>query len=241
MLDAKRYNTVIKEIIEESPTTKIFRLWFPEISEFTFKAGQFVMVWDEEFKNEKGIPIKRAYSITSSPSEKRFIELCVKKSGNMALSDRFMNYKIGKAIGVEGPFGKFIIPDNIKNAMFIAGGTGIAPLICMIRDLQSNKFKGKIYLLYSFKCPEEFLYKEEITKLETHDNANVLLFVTENMASEWKGNIGRINFETLKKQINHDDMDFFICGPFDFVSSITRDLENLNFKSEKVHKEAWQS
>lgn len=240
-MQAEKYDVIVSEIIEINENTKLFRLWFPEIKKFNFKPGQFLMVWDEKFNEHKGNKIRRAYSISSNPEEKNYLELCIKKTGSNGLSDKFMSYKKGQKLKIEGPFGNFVIKKDTKNALFFAGGTGIAPLMSMIKHLDSIKFSGNVDLFFSFKKPEDFLYKDYITSLQLKNKKfEPFLFVTDPIVKDWEGDIGRINIESIKKYTKNLDYDVYICGPFAFVSAIVKDLQSVGISKDKIHKEAWQ-
>ena len=118
------FTSALIDVIDLSSNTKHFTFEVPK--DFTFLAGQFVMVG---VIGDDGKPIRRAFSIASSPSSfNGKIELCVKILHDGRLSTRLARLKLGDTVSMQGPYGKFVLQDSSKEKLFLAAGTGIAPL-----------------------------------------------------------------------------------------------------------------
>src|SRR3989344_9589139 len=163
-----QFKSKILEIIEEAPEVKTFVLECPQ--DFTFIAGQFVML---SFPGEK---LAKAYSIASSPKKKRTIELTIKieqypeEELPKHLTPRLGESATGDELVIKGPYGKFTL-DETKDALcFLAAGTGIAPLMSMIRYCMDKHLRKQITLINSNRTPEHIIYKEELAAIKNKIN-----------------------------------------------------------------------
>lgn len=236
MLQIKKLETKITEIIEASPRVKIFRISVPE--DFTFSAGQFVMVSVPGFNNEKGLPIARSYSIASSPLTKGHVEICLSRVVNGKLSNRLHSLSPGDAVNVTGPYGLFGLKEPVADGTtFIAAGTGIAPLISMIRTLYLRNFSGEIRLFYGARTPEEFLYREELESYSQKNNLKLLLAASDPNV-EWDGEKGLIT-DAAAKEIKCGEFPIYVCGPPLMVTDAARKLKGIGFRDDQIKKEQW--
>ena len=219
----------ITDIIDEAEDTKTIR--FGTKSDFVFKAGQFITIT----KVIDGEEITRAYTISSSPTQTSFIDITFRVYWKGKLTPYLYNLKKGDKLQIDGPFGDFYLTDNEKNMTFIAGGTGIAPFISMLRYLNDNKMKPKISLLYSCRKKEDIIFGEELENLAKELNINYYLTLTRD--ETWNGHKGRINRAVLEKQ----DLSskFFLCGPEAMTNDIKKELLNLNVPNDKIITEEW--
>ena len=145
------------------------------------------MVGHPELKGDTGLLIERAFSITSSPHQKNHLELCVKILDQGKFSDICKSLKIGDALTLKGPFGKFTLEQR-KPYVFFAGGTGIAPIMAMLRNFAHQQFPEQTTLFFTFRDPLDYLYKRELEKMEkTYKNFTLLPTCTAQLPSSWEG------------------------------------------------------
>ncbi|MCE9625200.1 MAG: FAD-dependent oxidoreductase, partial [Deltaproteobacteria bacterium] len=138
------YNAHLVQIDEMTPTVRNFHFEFPEKPRFDYRPGQFVMV---EVPRE-GKNVRKPYSIASPPDWPGKIELCIKKVEGGYVSSYFFDLKPGYIMPMEGPLGVFKLKDPLpEHLIFVATGTGIAPLRAMIHPLLKNGHAGKITLI----------------------------------------------------------------------------------------------
>ena len=236
----KEYNAVIKEIIQEAPSVKLFRLTFSELEQFNYLPGQFVMAGCSELKGETGLLIERAFSIASSPHQKDHLELCIKILEQGKFSDICRSLKKGDALTLKGPFGKFIIEAR-KPYVFFAGGTGIAPIMSMLRNFAHQQFPEKAVLFFTFRYPQDYLYKKELEKMaKTYKNFILIPTCTSQMISPWEGMKGRFTIEHIRENVSDPAKKYYaICGNNDFAQSIRSYLAELSVPKENIKTEAW--
>ena len=236
MLKIKKLETKITGIAEASPRVKTFRISVPE--DFTFTAGQFVMVSVPGFNNEKGLPIARSYSIASSPLTKGYVEICLSRVANGKLSNKLHSLSEGDPVNVTGPYGVFSLREPVpEGTAFIAAGTGIAPLISMIRTLYLQNFSGEFRLFYGARNPQEFLYREELESYSREKNMKLLLVASDPNA-EWDGEKGVIT-DAAFRRIKSGEFPVYVCGPPRMVAEATQKLKGIGFREDQIKREQW--
>ena len=227
----QEYIATVKEIIPLSNTAKAIKLKFNKNPQFL--PGQFLMF---EFNINNKLE-KRAFSISSTPNEK-LIEITVKKNTNPLVSQYIIeNLKIGDKIKTSEARGRFILDEN-KNAVFLAAGSGIAPIMSMIRYLKQKNSKNKAHLIYSNKSEEEILWKNEIEYISKEYKNFSHVFTLTNPNKQWRGKEGRITEDLFKNYISENTI-FYICGPLEFVRSLYKNLLDLQVDKDNIKLEVY--
>lgn len=223
----KEYILKISKIIGQTPSVKAFRLGLTSDMRIDFYPGQFFMV---SFVGSE-IKTSRAYSIASSPANKKYIEIALNNAGDFAA--RLFSMKEGDLLKFKGPYGKFYFNEEIKNNLvLIAGGTGIAPLMSIIRYCNDKRLSSKIKLFYSVKTPSDIIYKKELDEIKkSNKNFEYIATITREGSNSWHGRKGRIDSGFLKENIgNIKENTYYSCGPNEFVHHIRAMLINLGVK-----------
>ncbi|MDP4012301.1 MAG: FAD-dependent oxidoreductase [Candidatus Nanoarchaeia archaeon] len=237
----QKYKTKVIEIREDTHNTRVFKVVFDGIENFNFIAGQFVMMWKEDFKNEQGYEIKRAYSIASSPDQKGYLEFCIKKE--RVFSSMIMNMEVGTELWIEGPHGKFILDNKHrdKDIVFFAGGSGISSVMSLMRALKYEKSKQNIYLFYGFREAKDFIFKNElITYPNKFENFNFVPCVTSGQDPGLPFESKRVNLELIKKYlVSPENKKVFIVGSGPYVVDVRKMCKEFGFKSEDIHVEVY--
>lgn len=225
----EKKNYIIKEI-KKIGDIKIFRIEPEDGKNIEFKAGQFAKII------KPGTTEFRPYSIASSPG-RNFLEFAIRMIGG-----KFTSYldalKEGAGVEVEGPLGHFYYREE-KKCIFVAAGTGIAPIISMLRYAKEKNIKGEFYLFYSNKTKDEIVYFEELKKMGDEEKVKVIFTCTREEASGFES--GRINEGMLRKYLPKELSEFkvFMCGRMDMVLSLKEVFEKLGVKKENVKFEGW--
>lgn len=234
----KEFVSKIIGIINETPAVKSFRVEMPKDTEINFYPGQFFMV---SFPDNAEIKTARAYSISSSPMQKSYLEIALNKVG--PFTTEMFKLEEGGLLKFKGPYGKFHFSEDMKNDLvLIAGGTGITPLISIIRFCTHKKLQNNITFFYSVKNPEEIIFHEAIKELK-EQNPHFKYFITITRPEEqhkWQGRKGRIDFDLLKDEIqNPADKIYFLCGSKEFVDNIISMIQSLEVKREQIRTDVW--
>jgi glycine betaine catabolism B len=222
----------IIEIIQEIPDVKTFRLKL--VKPFAFLPGQFIFV-HMTLNNEK---LKRAYSIASSPLDKEFIEITIKKQTPGTFSVYMVDSaKEGDLLEISGPFGKFNYQDTLKEVVFIAGGVGVAPFRGIIRYILQKKLPTKVTLLYSTRTRNEIIYRNELDSINSH---NIKIKYTLTRDETWDGHKGRIDEAFILENLNNaKDKIYFLCGPLEFIRSTVDILITMGVDNTSIKRDVW--
>jgi len=222
----KKYS--IDEITPLKDSVKLFRIVPDDKKNMGFKPGQFVKLCDVEER------VYRPYSIASSPDEE-YLEFAVKMVGG-----QFTSYldglRVGDALLVDGPFGDFTFEGQEK-CVFIAGGTGIAPLMSIIRYIEEKNVKGDFTLFFSCKHTKDILFRDELEKLE---NVKAVFTLTREEPEDWKGEKGRVCEEMINKYVKDvEKQHWYVCGPLAMCLNLRKRIVGMGGKDEKIKIEGW--
>ena len=226
----------LREVVPVTPRARIVRLGLDGV-EFDYKAGLAVLV---------GIPgqSKRPYSIAAPPEETRrndCIELLVGGVSDNGTVGTHLPLETGREVEIEGAVGSFTFPDDPpeRRFVFIAGGTGIAPLRAMLR--RALTLRGhRIGLFYSARTPDEFAYEAELRLLATTGRMEMRQTVTRPVDDAWSGSRGRFGRDELRALVHVPEGTLcFICGPLAFVAEMRGHLAELGVERSGIRVEEW--
>ena len=227
----------IKEAIPATPRAHIIRLDLQGQS-FPYQAGQAA------FLQPQGAEKRRPYSMASAPEETArygLIEFLVQTGTDPASGLTPNLIQPGTPVAVEGPLGSFTFPahPSERQFVFIAGGTGIAPLRSMLWHALLAERHRKIGLIYSVRSPEEFAYMQEFQRLEDEGRLDFRHTVTRAATEGWTGRQGRIDSSHLEGLIAPGETLCFLCGPPALVGEIPPQLKQLGVRDEQIRLEQW--
>src|SRR3989344_568162 len=188
---------------------------------YNFKSGNFV-----ELSIEKNGAYK-CYSVVSTPQEKGIIEVGVKLYKDGALSPKIFKLKKNNKLLMRGPTGAYFVWELSKrDTVLIAGGSGICPMISILR--QYNPGLAKMYLLFSTKQGSVY-YEDELNRLCSEKNINYVLIQT--------GKNGRVNKKIIHGRFGNligKNTDFFVAGPTGFVQDISLWLREMGVEESNL-------
>lgn len=207
--------------------------------EFRFTQGQNITI------KTNLDDVRRSYSICSSPLEND-LRVAVKKVANGVFST-FATEKLkkGDSLDVMQPTGTFfteVKPSNRKDYVFFAAGSGITPVISIIKTILLTENHSKVTLVYGNKNMASIIFKEEIEGLkDKHLQRFRVYYILSRERTESDFNYGRIDVAKcnhLSKLINIEAIDdFFICGPEQMIFTVKDFLGGWGVKADKIHFE----
>jgi ferredoxin-NADP reductase len=230
-----RLSLSVREVVQATPRARIVRLELGDRS-FDYTAGQAVLV---------GMPAsqkRRAYSIASAPEEvsrEGWFELLVGVDSEESPESDLVLEPRG-TLEIEGPVGTFTFPEDPKEQrfVFIAGGTGIAPLRAMLRHALTIPHKD-IGLYYSARTPDEFAYESELQALARSRQIELRQTVTRSTGADWRGARGRIGRHALEELVHDTETLCFVCGPRALVEDVPKLLGELGIQRDRIRVEEW--
>jgi NAD(P)H-flavin reductase len=225
----------IRDVLPATPRARILRV---DLNTHTFEytAGQAVRIATHGWEK------RRPYSISSAPEDakqSRSIELLVGVDA-IGSAGPHLTLEPGTLVDVEGPLGTFTFPPHPAEPrfIFIAGGTGIAPLRAMLRHALAIPHRA-IGLFYSARTPDEFAYEGELRTLAETGQIELRQTVTRSTGDDWNGARGRIGRSALAELVHGPDTLCFICGPPALVDEMPTLLEELGVPRFRIRLEEW--
>jgi ferredoxin-NADP reductase len=231
----------VARIFEETPDVKTFRFTPPEGGPlpFSYLPGQFLSLTVRQ--NDK--PVRRSYTIASSPSRRDCVEITVKRVEQGVVSGYLHDQvKEGDRLEVSAPFGSFTFTGKEAGSIvLIGGGVGITPLMTVIRNLTDHCWPGDVFLLYSCRTPRDFIFREELDYLQhRYANLHVVVSMTRAAGTEWKGPTGRLTKELIAQAVpNIASRRVHLCGPPPLMEAVQAILAELGVPKEQVKTESF--
>ena len=229
-------------IVGETPTVETFRL-VPVAGDrlpFDFLPGQFLQV---EVEPEPGKPVRRSYTIASSPTQRGFVEITVKREEHGIVSCYLHDHvKVGDEVRVTGPFGSFTFTGSEADTIvLIAGGVGITPMMSVLRYLTDTAWPGEIFFLYGARSTAEFVFRDEIERLERrHPKLHVLATMQRSPGTVWLGPEGVLTKELVQGAVpDIAGRHIHLCGPPPMMAGVKGFLEELGVPAGRIHTEAF--
>ena len=233
----------IRNLTEDSVNIEI-DLSSVDTDTFKFKSGQYITI-EQKINDEM---VRRSYSISSSPESG--IEIGVKLVQNGKMSTFLIsNLNQGDTLNIMPPSGKFFIDIDTKNSNHYVGicaGSGITPIMSMIKNVLNNEPSSTFTLIYGNRTLSSTMYSEEIDLFKENYNERFSLY---NFYSKEKidgSSNGRISGELLKdlfdKNIHLKNANLFlICGPGDMIENVSEFLELIEIESSKIKFELFSA
>ena len=226
-----------RTVVRATPRTRLLTLALNNDS-FAFTAGQAV------YAGLADGSVRRPYSIASSPIatlEAGALQLLVQIDDHSAPDPHLERVTAGTRVSVEGPFGSFGLPLPVSepHVMFVAGGTGIAPLRSMLGELLARQPDLRPTLLYSARSGQEFAFREELEAMADSGRLDLQLTVTRDRESTWSGMRGRFEGRHLRSALKTADTRCLVCGPPGLVTDTVAFLKAAGVAEERIGWEAF--
>jgi ferredoxin-NADP reductase len=231
----------VGRVFQEAPGVKTFRLLNPlgGVLPISYLPGQFITVAVQM----GGRPVKRSYTIASSPTQHDYLEITVKHKEDGEISG-FLHNRVqeGDLLEFSGPSGAFTFTGReCKCILLIGGGVGITPLMSVLRFLTDRSWPGDIYLLYCCRKPEDIIFREELEYLQRrHRNVHVVITISQPEGTGWMGATGRITKELITQSVPDLASRYVhVCGPVPLMEGVKKILGELGVPKERIKTEAF--
>lgn len=223
---------VVRTLTAETQGVVTVRLDAPLV----FKPGQAVAV---TLPGDK----KRFFSISSSPTEGRFLDLTIQYQEGHPLAAALKSLKRGDEIELEGPHGGvFGLPAPIPPVLiFIAAGIGIAPFRSLVKSLLDGQTESALWLFHAVRHSHELIFKSAFAEWSgAKKNFHYVPSITNDQDGDWKNEIQRIVETMALKRIAPAGAFFLLCGAPDFVKDMDAHLKGpLGVDPTRIRKEQW--
>jgi ferredoxin-NADP reductase len=227
----------VVEVVPETPRTKSLVLDVPDWE--GHKAGQHV---DVRLTAPDGYQAQRSYSIASAPEDERLV-LTVERLDEGEVSPYLTDVLMaGDKLELRGPIGGYFTWEAQDGGplLLVGGGSGVVPLMAMIRHRAAARSEVPARLLYSSRSYEEIIYRKELENLTARDSSlEVIHTLTRTKPEGWSGYDRRIDAEMLAEVAWPPDESplAFVCGPTPFVEAVGSALVGLGHGPARVKTE----
>jgi len=227
----------VVELLDETPRVRSVVLDIPHWP--GHRAGQHV---DVRLTAEDGYQAQRSYSIASAPEDRRLV-LTVERLPDGEVSSYLVGeLRPGDSLELRGPIGEYFVWEARMGGplLLVAGGSGIVPLMAMLRHREASRAAVGARLVYSSRSWEEIIYREELERLASGpDGPQVTHTLTRSQPPGWTGYARRVDGAMLAEVAwppSHAPTAF-ICGPTPFVETVASALVLLGYPATSVKTE----
>jgi len=221
---------MLVDVRELAPNVRNFVFEVPGVRDFCFVPGQFVSLTH----NIGGKEITRPYSIASKPDGNRF-DLCLNLVEDGIFTPWLFSLRPGDEIETSAPLGFFVLRNPQRDAVFVATGTGIAPIRSMLEAwLVQNSDPRQLTLIFGVRYEYGLLYRVEFVELaKKHPNFRFWPTLSRPEPS-WTGRTGHVQAHLVEAVGERRDMDVYICGLKAMVDDVRALLKGMGFDRKQI-------
>jgi ferredoxin-NADP reductase len=226
----------VAETVPETGRTTTLRLDVPDWP--SHRAGQHV---DVRLTAEDGYQAQRSYSIASPPGGDR-VELTVVRIDDGEVSPYLTTVAdVGDQLELRGPIGGWFVwdGDDTTPVLLVGGGSGVAPLMAMMRHHARKGSTAAMQLVYSARTFDDVIYRDELLALADSGNRAVTITLTREASSDWTGRRGRVDIDLLGEVGWTPPVRprCYVCGATPFVEAVSDALVTLGHEPALIKTE----
>jgi ferredoxin-NADP reductase len=227
----------VVELIDETPRVRSIVLDVPDWP--GHRAGQHV---DVRLTAEDGYQAQRSYSVASAPEDPR-LALTVERLSDGEVSSYLVGeLRPGDMLELRGPIGGYFVWESSRSEplLLVAGGSGIVPLMSMLRHRAASGAVSGARLVYSSRSWEDVIYRDELERLSSAaDSPQVIHTLTRTQPPGWTGYARRVDGPMLAETTWPTSANpvAFVCGPTPFVESVASALVLIGYPPTSVKTE----
>lgn len=242
----KYHELTIKDIVEETKDAITIVFFQPDSGKVSYKAGQFLTL----IAPVNGKEVRRAYSLCSSPFVDADLAVTVKRVDNGLMSNWLPeNLKVGDKLKVMEPMGQFtteFVATNKRHIIMFAGGSGITPLMSIIKSTLAQEPDSICSLIYCNRDIDSVIFRNALDEMQTVDEGRLhVIHILDNAPMNWQGYSGLLNHEMLSKLFERipdwgiEKTTYLMCGPEGMMKNVDTLLEARKISKDKIFKESF--
>jgi Na+-transporting NADH:ubiquinone oxidoreductase subunit F len=233
----KEFQTKVESITDLTHDIKQVVLKLIDPPAIEMKAGQFVQfeVPEYELTDE---PVYRAYSMASQPSNNTHIELQIRLVPNGICTTYVHEHlQVGEEVSVNGPYGEFFLRDTDRPLIFIAGGSGMAPIKSILLDMQEKGSQRRARYFFGARTRADLFLIDEMTALETQmaDFKFIPALSEPQSDDNWEGEVGLITDVVHRLTEDASDSEAYLCGSPGMIDACIIVLKDLGVPEEHIY------
>ena len=228
----------LASITAQTPDTKTLRFILPSDRKLNARPGQF-LTFSLLFDGKK---LTRSYSICSSPARSGYVEITPKRV-SQGCASVFLNERasVGMTVEAHGAFGRFCFDESKhRNVVLLAAGSGITPMISILRYIDDLCLETTVTLLYCVRTNSDIIFHGELEDLRRRLKNFHYHVLLSQPHPEWRGRRGHVSREFIADTIQKPaSADFFLCGPPPFMEASRTILTGLGVEPERIMQESF--
>ncbi len=232
----REYTCKCTEIIDLTHDMKQFRLELVEPKTIDYIPGQYVQLLTPVY-DKSSEEVYRAYSVSSDPAEKNAIELIIRLvPGGICTTYCFEYLKVGDEVKINGPYGAFRLSQTDAPAIFIAGGSGMAPIKCLLHHMKNTGSKRKATYYFGANKVNELCLGDLMRQFETElaDFKFVPVVATPEEGQNWDGEKGLVTQAVQRNVKNAGECEAYLCGSPGMIDAAIEVLKKLGVTEDRI-------
>ncbi|MCB5250612.1 MAG: 2Fe-2S iron-sulfur cluster binding domain-containing protein [Candidatus Cloacimonadales bacterium] len=237
LFNIKKFKAKVIEVIDYTYDIKgiTFQLLDPDTVDF--KAGQYMQLETPKYEKSKQV-ISRAYSISSIPDNKNALQFIIRRVPDGLCTTWVHDYlKMGDIVNLVGPFGDFYIRDTDTDIIYVAGGSGKAPIKSMVEHAAKYQNPRKMTYFFGARAMKDLYLTEEFQEYEKTmpDFTYVPVLSSPDPEDDWKGKTGFI--PPYFKDYIRDPLktEAYLCGSPGMIAAVEKELTKLGVPNDKIY------
>ncbi len=239
------YDLEVIDIVNETQDSISITFKQPQ-EKIAYKSGQFLTL----IVPVDGKEVRRAYSLCSSPFTDPDLSVAVKRVDNGLMSNWLPdNLKVGDTMRIMEPMGVFTTefkPENKRHLILFAGGSGITPMLSIIKSTLDQEPNSILSLIYANRNIESIIFKDQLDQLATNYEGRLhLIHILDDAPMNWQGHSGLLNHDMLVEILDRvpkwDETTYLMCGPEGMMKNVEELLAEQSVDKAMIFKESFVS
>lgn len=235
----------VRKVVRETADAVSIVLARADGQSIDFKAGMFFTV----IVTIEGQEYRRAYSVSSAAQENRTVSITVKRMANGKVSNWLNDHLTqGSTLRVLGPSGSFVVtpsPTPTRQLLLVGGGSGITPLMSIVRTVLAQEPAAHIHLLYGNRSKKDVIFYTALNALQKqHPQRLRVTHILEKPPKVWAGNTGRLDRAMFAGLLDGvlattalGDLEVFTCGPAPVMDAVSEEVLARGLPASRLHQE----
>ena len=235
LFNVKEFFCTVEKITQLTHDIREFRFRLNDPETISFTPGQYVQLLSPLYEKSSE-EVYRAYSISSNQTEPDVLELVVRLvPGGICTTYYFDYVKEGDQIKFNGPYGDFKLSDTDAPAIMIAGGSGMAPIKCLLHQMQNEGINRKTHYFFGANKVNELFMLDTIKNFETTLPDFTFVPVVAQPETDWSGETGLVTESVARHCPDLSTCEAYLCGSPGMIDACINVLTNAGMAEEKVY------
>lgn len=235
LLEVKEYAATVERIRDLTYDIKEFRFRLQEPGEIDYTPGQYVQLFAPKYDHNE--EVYRAYSMSSDPAEPGVIETIIRLvPGGICTTYYFEHVNEGDTVKLNGPYGEFHLSDTDRPIIFIAGGSGMSPIKCMLHHMKNTQNRRPAVYYFGANTTRDLFMTDEMKQFEKDipDFRFVPVIARPDDSPGWDGQTGLVTQAVERDVKNAAEAEAYLCGSPGMIDASIKVLKDLGMTEDRI-------